>query len=167
MRKACAMYAGPRKRTADQMRKAGFMAPGSMPTPGYAHTLGRLCAPLHNTVPARSLSLSSKHGKLAQVSYLPSPHSPCAPPITFGAASLASSRAAVLLPHTSASRLSLPPAQPWGGDILSLCPWSLAVQNLLPSPVLKVSLPLLLLPVTTLLGPWLVGVSVRDLVLLF
>jgi hypothetical protein len=40
----------------------------------------------------------------------------------FGAASQASSRAAVLPHHNSASRLSLPLTLPWGGDILPAVP---------------------------------------------
>jgi hypothetical protein len=64
------------------------------------------------------------------VSYLTSPHSLCASPhylcasfqYIFGAASRASNRAAVLPPHTAAFQLSLPPALPWGGDILQPVP---------------------------------------------
>ena len=91
--------------------------------PGYACAPGTPCASRHNTMPARSLSLHGKRGELAQVSYLTSPHSPCAPSqYIFGAASRASNRAAVLPPHTTASRLSLPPAMPWGGDTLPAVP---------------------------------------------
>ena len=143
------------------------MAPGSMPnlarpirgvlctTPGYACAPGTLCASQHNTVPARSLSLPGKHGELAQVSYLPSPHSRVPPPqYIFG------------LPATLPCCILIPPPLSFGclqlclGAAIfpSLCPGSFAVQDLLPCPGVLRSL--LLLPVTTLLGPLVVGDAV-------
>ena len=77
------------------MRRAGFMTPGSMPTLAPADTRSWYVphramhphwghrAPPHNTVPAQTLSPPGKHRKLAQVSYLASPHFLCPPAIHF------------------------------------------------------------------------------------